>query len=167
MSKKVLPSGCQLVAPRPMYGETTRTYKVLCDGSADAQMDVVTVESNHAGKGIRKGDVLVESIMVWETLQRKGVATKLYEQAAKDACKKGARLVSRDRMPGAHSNDFWEKQHRKGRVEKHGKGEDAIYVLDCAHSSDLSGLKGRKRCPPGYRKHRAKNGTVTCRRKRR
>lgn len=47
--------------------------------------------------------------------QRCGVGTKLYEQAVKFACKKGARLRS-DTLRTLYSDRFWQKQIAKERA---------------------------------------------------
>lgn len=59
----------------------------------------------------------VDNIDVDESVRRQGVATQLYEAAASLACTKRGRLASRDRLPWAYSNEFWEKQAAKGRAE--------------------------------------------------
>jgi GNAT superfamily N-acetyltransferase len=131
---------CEVRSPRPMYGERTRSYRLLCDGSTEGMLDTFQAGA-HAGQGIRKGDEIIESVIVSPEYRRQGAGTKLYEAAAQGACKRGARLVSRDRLPDAKSHNFWAKQARKGRVETHGKGDDAIHILDCESASDLSGLR--------------------------
>jgi len=53
-----------------------------------------------------------------------GIGTKLYEAAARSACRKGVPLMSDNRRT-KYSQGFWEKQSRKGRatcvIERGGK----------------------------------------------
>lgn len=97
----------------------------------------------------------VRDVDVARAHRRKGIATKLYEAAAQEACRRRARLASIERLYGAHSHDFWAKQKAKGRVQElpgkpvpRDQPADAytpVYVLDCAFARDLSGPKRRKR----------------------
>jgi GNAT superfamily N-acetyltransferase len=90
----------------------------------------------------------VDYIRVMDFAKRTGIATKLYEAAAREACKRGARLASTCRIAGAYSNDFWKKQHAKGRAERiPKKGCDGmdVYVLSSCDSHDLSGLRRRRK----------------------
>jgi GNAT superfamily N-acetyltransferase len=86
----------------------------------------------------------VTNIWVNTNQRRKGVATSLYEAAAKEACLRRSRLASMARNPGAFSHDFWEKQHSKGRVEAYKqKGyKQPAYILDCSVTS-LDGSRRR------------------------
>ncbi len=89
----------------------------------------------------------IEYINTRAPYRRTGVATKLYERAAGFVCKMGGRLISDDRLPDAHSHDFWEKQARKGRVTEvyDASMADPTYVLSCRHRRDLSGLKRKRK----------------------
>lgn len=82
-----------------------------------------------------------------ERAQRQGIATRAYEALAKYVCRQGGLLVSNARLADAYSNDFWQKQLRKGRarvVEKHGDAfVHATVLLDCRHAGDLSGGLGQ------------------------
>lgn len=85
----------------------------------------------------------IGGVEVVESHRRRGVMTRLYERAARDACRDGRPLASVERFAGAKSNDFWRKQVTKGRATKHrGQGYDGqtAYVLRCP-VSDLSGLR--------------------------
>lgn len=92
----------------------------------------------------------VDRVDVFEPFRRHGVATKLYEAAAREACTRRARLASLERNPDAHSTAFWKKQVAKGRaIEKPIRGADADrytrYVLkSCDGDIDLSGLRSRR-----------------------
>lgn len=107
----------------------------------DAYIDgkrVGFIDAHRAAKKIRGRVVYkVAHVDVNVGQRRKGVATKLYEAAAQEACRRRASLASTDRNPGAYSTDFWEKQVRKGRAREVRGGR---FVLDCAFSSDLGRL---------------------------
>ena len=77
--------------------------------------------------------------------QRKGIATRLYEAAHAEACRRRARLASTERNPGAHSNDFWRKQEARGRVEVSEGRFGPVYVVSSCETRDLSGWKKRRR----------------------
>lgn len=90
----------------------------------------------------------VDYIFVPASARRSGVATKLYEAAAREACKRGARLGSTCRERTAYSNDFWQKQYSKGRADMlAGMGCEgmAAYVLKSCDTHDLSGLRRKKK----------------------
>ena len=90
----------------------------------------------------------VDYIFVPTAARRSGVATKLYEAAAKEACRRGARLGSTCRESGAYSHDFWRKQYEKGRADMlAGMGCEgmAAFVLKTCDTHDLSGLRRKKK----------------------
>ena len=94
---------------------------------------------------------VVRGVMVLEGNRRQGLATKLYESAAAEACKRRAPLASDERV-GDISREFWAKQLRKGRatvLSKRGgseKGEKApVYSLSCPAPRSLSGPRRRRR----------------------
>lgn len=60
-------------------------------------------------------------IKVEPEMQGQGIATMLYEQAAKFACSKGLYLAS-DETLKTGSRGFWEKQRKKGRAIKKSTG---------------------------------------------
>lgn len=70
----------------------------------------------------------VRHVYVEESSRRQGIATQLYEAAAREACRRRARLASTERNPHAFSNDFWRKQLNEGRARRIG---DAYVLLDC------------------------------------
>lgn len=87
----------------------------------------------------------VSNVKVAEGQRRRGVATKLYEAAAQEACRRRSRLASLERRAMAYSHEFWQKQAAKGRAEViERRNQQPIYVLDCAFARDLSALRGRK-----------------------
>lgn len=112
----------------------------------------------------------VHDVGVSAEARRKGIATKLYEAAAQEACRRRSRLASIDRLFSSHSRDFWHKQKTKGRVQEYpgkpvppGIPPEAtpIYVLDCAFARDLSGLgeiayDQNQRCGLPYERFRTK-----------
>lgn len=101
----------------------------------------------YASKSRLGGHVVyaVRSVDVPFAHRRKGIATKLYEAAAQEACRRRARLASVERTTSAHSHTFWVKQLEKGRAQVVGRDKTPKYVLDCAFARDLSGVKRRKR----------------------
>lgn len=95
----------------------------------------------------------VEHIEVVTGARRRGIATMLYEAAAKDACRAAEPLVSYYRTRGAKSAQFWKKQKGKARAEVVGSffvasdakpGKTArgrpIYAHDCAAGTSFAGL---------------------------
>ena len=107
------------------------------------------------------GNNYIRSISYIETNHRhlrQGVATALYEAAAKDACRAAEPLVSHFRLMDAKSNEFWAKQSAKKRVLKVGvrtdddddwpsrKGEPKppVYAHKCITTS-FAGLKKAKK----------------------
>ena len=93
----------------------------------------------------------VDSIDVGGPYQRRRIGTQLYEAAAREACRRGGRLASTYRLPGAHSHAFWQKQIAKGRAVTHEnfitdragvRHDRPIYILrDCY----VATLEGRRR----------------------
>jgi GNAT superfamily N-acetyltransferase len=73
-------------------------------------------------------------INVDRDLQRCGVGTRLYERAARIACKRGVKLRS-DTSRSNKAEAFWRKQERKGRVvcEKsyYGSGCEYYEIKKC------------------------------------
>jgi predicted GNAT family acetyltransferase len=79
----------------------------------------------------------VRFVEVAEPHRRRGIGTKLYEQAARLACEKGVSLVSSEAFERSRmSTGFWEKQRRKGRATVDERGE---YRLLNPCKADLSG----------------------------
>ena len=106
------------------------------------------------------GDYRVAMVKVDKGLQRTGVATKLYEDAARLSCREGRALRSDDART-ASTQRFWEKQERKGRatcaerippnpaerdrarddMSIYGRGGCAYYRLPCPAPSSLAGTR--------------------------
>lgn len=112
--------------------------------------DVGWLEAYPTKMGGRKVFV-VDTIEVTEEVRRQGVATQLYEAAARLACSKRSVLGSQDRLQGAWSNEFWEKQLAKGRAIQLKPKTGPVtrgttrYMLTSCESFDLSGLRKRRR----------------------
>lgn len=70
----------------------------------------------------------VSTVYVEEPYRRLRVATRLYEAAAREACRRRSRLASTERHRDSYSNDFWRKQVNEGRATR--VGSDA-YILGC------------------------------------
>jgi hypothetical protein len=91
----------------------------------------------------------VSWITVNENARRSGVATRLYEAAARFSCEVWGRPLGSDyrgsRAPGAEG--FWQKQYRKGRADLVGSKDSPAnqFVLRCPAPLDLSGMRRRKR----------------------
>ena len=83
----------------------------------------------------------VTNVHVDDAHRRQGIATKLYEAAAREACRRRGRLASTDRNPGAYSHDFWAKQERKGRATRVRKN----YVITDCPPPALDGPRSRRR----------------------
>lgn len=79
----------------------------------------------------------VGSVHVEEEFRRRGVATKLYEAAARAACQRAEPLASlaMNREPTALSNEFWRKQQRKGRVDVVAGRDGPTYIVRCPVTS--------------------------------
>lgn len=88
-------------------------------------------------------------ITVNERSRRSGIATRLYEAAARFSCEEWGRPLGSDyrgsRAPGAEG--FWQKQYRKGRAERIGSEDSPAnqFVLSCPAPDDLSGLRRHRR----------------------
>lgn len=88
-------------------------FEAVCDGQACGRIEAHRMGRKVGGRVAYK----VMRIDVDIEYRRKGVATKLYEAAANEACRRRSRLASTERNPGAHSTDFWKKQVAKGRAK--------------------------------------------------
>lgn len=89
-------------------------FEAECDGQSCGRIEAHKKFGKVGGKvvyAVMRVDVDAEH-------RRKGVATKLYEAAANEACRRRGRLASVERNPGAHSTDFWKKQVTKGRAKE-------------------------------------------------
>jgi GNAT superfamily N-acetyltransferase len=149
-------NGCKIVEIDT--GSNSAWFNLICDGSREGYIG--TTKGEKLSKRMRRSVWVVRNLEVKEDSRRKGHATALYAAAAAHACSKRGRLASTERLSGAHSNDFWEKQERKGRATRiRGAGEKIwhgpysggewrksdAFVLDvCGPNIDLSGLPRRK-----------------------
>lgn len=117
-------------------GKLSHAFERVCDGTKVGGIYIV----KRTVKGLRR--YVVRSIYVNSNARREGHATKLYEAAAQYACSRGSGLVSAERNPGAHSNDFWQKMFSKGKARKFGVNKNgAIYEASCWTAHDLSGAR--------------------------
>jgi GNAT superfamily N-acetyltransferase len=75
--------------------------------------------------------------------RRHGVATALYERAAKLACSRFGLPLSSDIDRSPRSEAFWQKQMTKGRARRVPSNEHkgTLYVLSCPAPRSLSGSK--------------------------
>lgn len=110
-------------------------FELVCDGKKRADISAARVKI--AGK-VR---YVVRGVNVLQSFRRKGMATRLYEVAAAEACRRRAPLASDERV-GDISRKFWAKQLRKGRatvLSKRGgfeKGEKSeVFSLTCPTTS--------------------------------
>jgi GNAT superfamily N-acetyltransferase len=99
----------------------------------------------------------IVNVEVNPAMQRQGIATRLYEAAAKEACRRDATPIgSNIRTLASPSNQFWAKQFAKGRAVRyshmrwHGEyGELFIdhptYVLRHCGITALDGTRSPKR----------------------
>lgn len=126
-------------------GKFSFRFRALCATSIDEQrcgyIEATRAPRKVAGRVVYK----VTNVFVDESRRRQGIATKLYEAAAREACRRRGRLASTERNPGAHSNDFWRKQFVKGRAFEHvPRGTNhAAYVLRDCPSPALDGVRRR------------------------
>lgn len=90
-----------------------------------------------ATKQWRGGQQVLDVAYIEALRTREGIGTKLYEQAAQDACEKGLMLASAKYGRNVRSGGFWSKQERKGRTVE--IAEDVL-AIPCDYASDLSAL---------------------------
>lgn len=92
----------------------------------------------------------VMNIQVDDDHQRCGIATRLYEIAARAACKAGDNLAS-DTIRSDAAQAFWTKQVKKGRAKcgrktqpfyDKGKGGCAYFILTKCPVRSLAGAEG-------------------------
>jgi ribosomal protein S18 acetylase RimI-like enzyme len=67
------------------------------------------------------------------------VATKLYEAAAKDSCKRWKAPLASDTSRSANAEAFWYKQMMKGRAQR----IDGRYILSCPAPKSLARYRRR------------------------
>ena len=127
-------------------GQISFAFRAYCDDQACGRIYAYRSKAKVSGKVV----YAVKNIEVNEVARRKGVGTKLYEAAANEACRRRGSLASVGRNPGAHSNDFWEKQAAKGRavrVRQPG-GQPAFVLVECPSKgmrTDLSGVQRKRK----------------------
>lgn len=88
----------------------------------------------------------VEGIEVDPRVQRCGIGTALYSQAARYSCNVLGGKMQSDSILSAPARGFWEKQAAKGRascVEKRSSGVCNRYMMSCPVPESLAG--GRRR----------------------
>lgn len=91
----------------------------------------------------------VAHIEVEPGFRRQGIATKLYEAAAREGCRRDAiPLGSTSRTPNSESNQFWAKQFAKGRAVRYrsaypGMTPDVFVLKHCAITA-LDGVQKSK-----------------------
>jgi hypothetical protein len=146
------------------YGKHSRSVKwlVYCEGRRrgyDEESGYLRIERDPRKQYLAREYGLPAGKKLWTvgaievSTKRKGIATKLYETAAKYVCSKGGALVSDYRLEDAFSNDFWKKQIKKGRARPAYPYEGATFdertpvVLSCRKASDLSGVRKPRKKP--------------------
>ena len=107
-----------------------------------------------------RGVAMVTHIEVAREARRQGIATKMYELAARTACDVFKKPLASDTARSGAAEGFWEKQEQKGRarlVNLKGMDDDEffdedeeypddpeerdyIYVLTCPPPKSLTGL---------------------------
>jgi len=78
----------------------------------------------------------IHRIFVKPEHRRSGIATRLYEAAAKISCEKYARPLASDRTRSLEAEAFWKKQVAKGKAQPLTKSSG--YVLSCPAPTSLS-----------------------------
>jgi GNAT superfamily N-acetyltransferase len=136
-----LPSKRCEIRPVDLGSKNEFMFELVCNGERQAGI--------HAARKKISGKVryVVRGVNVLKPFRRKGLATKLYEAAAQEACRRRAPLASDERV-GEMSRQFWDKQMRKGRavvLSKRGgyeRGEKApVFSLTCPAPSSLKGRR--------------------------
>lgn len=117
-----------LCAPLTIKEEPVERYFVH-EGDEGLDPDVI-LAAYQEGKGVgelelrassRKGYAVVSYVVTEPSARRCGVGTRLYEAAAKWACRRDLRLAS-DNIRSANSECFWRKQKARGRAHCEGRG---------------------------------------------
>ncbi len=153
MNELGLPSQCRIeVGSRDE--PDVMSLKALCGDDLAAWMDL---NKRDDIDGVPGEFWTVNNVVVKDRYQRQGLATALYEAAARAACADGLPLASPSRLRDAKSTPFWEKQVRKGRAVriarphrylafglKRGREQMDVFIMDspCDHASDLSEMPG-------------------------
>ncbi len=94
---------------------------------------------------VGRGNMMVRSINVAPGSQRQGVATGLYERAAKIACKTFGAPLASDQHRTPRADAFWKKQEAKGRATRVDDSKYGdYYVLACPAPKSLAGPRRRR-----------------------
>lgn len=112
-------------------------------------------------EGLSDSVPYVSYTLVDEAYQRCGIGTKLYQEAAKVACRSFKKPLHSDEERSEPAQRFWEKQIRKGRatcvghivgrddpdplMPIKGRGGCARYKLSCPAPKDLGRARSPKR----------------------
>jgi GNAT superfamily N-acetyltransferase len=109
-----------------MGGKLAFRFDAYCDAYVCGTITVVRTPKPVGGRVSWN----VRSIYVDGDRRRQRIGTRLYEAAAREACRRRGQLVSvaGNRDPGAHSHDFWAKQARRGVATVTRTGS---YALPC------------------------------------
>jgi hypothetical protein len=78
-----------------------------------------------------------------QILPRRGIATALYEAAARESCKVFEQPLRSDTRRRDGAQEFWDKQVAKGRARF--LPEAGQFELTCPAPASLAGLRRRKR----------------------
>jgi GNAT superfamily N-acetyltransferase len=127
-------------------------FRVGCV-TPDGRMIGSLIASKYTEQGTRDDYFFVGDIAVHPEFRRLKIATRIYEEAAKEACKRGLPLASYYRS-GHRSQAFWEKQIRKGRAKAvsdtrgrasvgRGLQPAPLYVLPCPPPASLDSYDRR------------------------
>lgn len=128
---------------KPMGAKNAFQYEAKIDGVTVGRLLATKARTKVKGRVV----YAITEVYVTKGARRQGVATALYEVAAKEACRRRSRIASVQRRTGAFSNEFWEKQAAKGRAEVHKMRAyaDPVFVLrDCPPPRSLRGLRRRR-----------------------
>jgi GNAT superfamily N-acetyltransferase len=87
----------------------------------------------------------ISRIFVEPEYRKRGVATRLYEAAAKLSCKKYNLPLASDETRSPEADSFWRKQAAKGRARAVPETEDTgdYYILSCPAPPSLAGRRRR------------------------
>lgn len=112
-----------------------------------------------------KDSVYVGLVKVDTGYQRQGIATRLYEEAARIACADYGRPLFSDETRSANDQAFWRKQEAAGRAQKVslkgmpsddevgllGHGYSYVFKLSCPAPASLAGLRAKRKPARGRR----------------
>lgn len=159
------PEEQQAAMRRMMYGEDAPPLTVKRYGDLKAEYDnseLTITAGQNVGKlkaSIRVADEVlrVDIVRVQDASLRQGIGTKMYELAAKIACKQFEVPLASDMKRTKYSEGFWQKQVKKGRAEvvrpfelgmlrdEDFKQYDFYYKLSCPAPKSLAGARKRRK----------------------